>query len=273
MQIPLPLLIAAAMLGAMATGCQARETHEGKDVFQLARKELAAEPADSDAAVILSRGLERAKAVESDGAQQALVDALNQARDAREFGIAKEAPLPEGWPKPSLPGLVRLKKYPAVRAAWARDKDDRNSQFRVLFRHIQKRDIAMTAPVIMEYDRQAARNADELSETEAMAFLYRRPAQDQSGEFGKVEVVNDPPMEVVSVGMKGSYSNARFRKGLSQLQQWLRENPSYEAAGSPRVLAYHSPFMLWWRKYSEVQIPVRPVKDTTAPRQRADATG
>jgi len=273
MQTLQPLLTIIAVLAILSTGCQARETYEGKDVFQLARQELAAGPGDSDAAVILSRALDQAKTVEADAGRKVLVDALNQAREAREFTIAEEAPLPEGWPRPSLPGLVRLKKYPAVRAAWARQRENRNSQFRVLFRHIQNRDVAMTAPVVMEYDRQATSDASHLNETEAMAFLYRRPGQDQAGEFGKVEVVNDPPMKVISVGMKGSYSNDRFRKGLDQLQQWLRDNPSYQAAGPPRVLAYHSPFMLWWRKYSEVQIPVRAANDKPDRREGEGASG
>ncbi len=266
-------MLTLVMVAILSTGCHARETYEGKDVFQLARQELAAGPADSDAAIILSRALDQAKTGQADAARTVLVDALNQAREAREFTIAEEAPLPEGWPKPSLPGLVRLKKYPAVRAAWARQKENRNSQFRVLFRHIQKRDVAMTAPVVMEYDRQAAGDARQLNETEAMAFLYRRPGQDQAGEFGQVEVVNDPSTEVISVGMKGAYSTDRFRKGLDQLQQWLRDNPSYQAAGPPRVLAYHSPFMLWWRKYSEVQIPVRAANDKPDHREGEGASG
>ena len=62
------------------------------------------------------------------------------------------------------------------------------------------------------------------------------------------------------MGLQGSYREANFRKALQELRQWLDEHPEWRLAGPPRVLAYNSPFMLWWKKYSEVQIPVEAVK-------------
>lgn len=37
---------------------------------------------------------------------------------------------------------------------------------------------------------------------------------------------------------------------------WLTEHPEWTAAGPPRSLAYNSPFVPGFVKYSEVQIPV-----------------
>jgi len=89
-----------------------------------------------------------------------------------------------------------------------------------------------------------------------MAFLYRTTVQDAPGQFGAVRVGDEKPLQVVSVGQKGSYAQSNFREALGLLQAWLKSHREWDAAGPPRVLAYNSPFMLFWRKYSEVQIPV-----------------
>jgi len=214
--------------------------------------ELAGEPADSDTALILTQALRDAREVPPAERGNFLAVATDRARDARWFKIVTEAPLPEGWPRPSAPGVIRIKTYPSVRTAWARDAGGSNRRFMALFRHIQKRDIAMTAPVVMEYDS----GADAPERTGAMAFLYRRVGQDQAGRFGSVAVGDEEPVNVVSVGVKGAYFESKFRRAFAELRDWLAENPEWRPAGMPRVLAYNSPFMPWWLKYSEVQIPV-----------------
>ena len=131
----------------------------------------------------------------------------------------------------------------------------------VLFRHIQSQQIAMTAPVVMEYSDAAGKDPSKLGNAEAMAFLYRRTDQGKTGGYGAVAVEDDKPLKVVSVGLKGSYSEANFRGGLRKLNQWLEKHPEWHVVGPPRVLAYNSPFLLWWMKYSEVQIPVQALPD------------
>ena len=131
-----------------------------------------------------------------------------------------------------------------------------------LFRHIKRRKIAMTAPVVMEYSSGAAEDASKMDSTEAMAFLYRRPQQGDAGKFGAVAVGNETPLRVVSIGLKGSYAKSRFREALAKLQDWLATRDDLQPAGPPRVLGYNSPFMWFWKKYSEVQIPVK-ARDTS----------
>ena len=186
---------------------------------------------------------------------------MKTAAEARRFTIALESPLPADWPKPSLPGLVRIKTYPPVRSAWVRSAQDRRGQFTTLSRHIQARKIAMTSPVVMEYASEAAGDAAKMGSAEAMAFLYRRVDQDKAGRFGAVAVGTDRPVRVVSVGVKGAYTTDRFRKALSKLRGWLDSHKQWRPAAAPRVLAYHSPTMPFGEKYSEVQIPVYPADD------------
>jgi hypothetical protein len=71
--------------------------------------------------------------------------------------IISEATLPEGFPPPGPVGTAVVKTYPAHRLARtmaARDGDDR--MFMKLFRHIERHDIAMTAPVTMAWSDAAA---------------------------------------------------------------------------------------------------------------------
>jgi hypothetical protein len=66
-----------------------------------------------------------------------------------------ESPLPDGYPEPTPFGAIDIKEYPSVRRAELTSKDDSGNGmvagFFPLFNHIKKRDIAMTAPVEMDY--------------------------------------------------------------------------------------------------------------------------
>jgi hypothetical protein len=242
-------------------GC-ADSSRRDTDPAQEARQALAADPPDSDAAVILAAALADAATAPADKQPALLEAALKRAAEARSFIPTLEAPLPEGWPAPSLPGLIRIKTYPTLRAAWTEQGDGSNGQFMTLFNHIKQREIPMTAPVVMAYPpAEAAPPGDALGKPTAMAFLYRRTTQDAAGPFGAVRVSDDPPLKVVSVARKGMYSAGNFQESVSQLRAWLHAHPEWQPAGPPRVLAYNSPFMLFWMKYAEVQFPVRAAKE------------
>jgi hypothetical protein len=266
-------MAAAVSAVIVAAGCAPMQETKSTLLADTVRQELAADPGDSDAAMILAQALEDAVKANPDGQAVILQEARKRAAEARSFKIVEESPLPADWPKPSLPGLIRIKTYPPVRSAWVRAPENRNGQFMVLFRHIQSEQIAMTAPVVMEYSDAAGKDPSQLGKAEAMAFLYRRTDQGKSGQYGAVAVEDDLPLKVVSVGVKGSYSEAGFREALEKLQQWLAAHPQWQAAGPPRVLAYNSPFLLWWMKYSEVQIPVAAGKEgSTEPARLPAAT-
>jgi hypothetical protein len=235
-------------------GCAGEPETGGVKMMEKARQLLAAAPADSDAAVILGPAIKEAEAAGAAEQEKILKAAVARAEEAQEFKISEEAPLPEGWPRPSLPGLIRIKTYPAARLAWVRSVGGENPQFMTLFRHIKERQIAMTAPVVMEYDASGPGEA-ELGQT-AMAFLYRRTDQGEAGQFGRVAVETDAAVQVVSVGLKGPYWESRFAGKMKDLRAWLAAHPQWRATGRGRVLAYNSPFKLFWKKYSEVQLEV-----------------
>ena len=175
-----------------------------------------------------------------------------------------DTPLPVGYPQPTPPGAIDLKTYPSVRLAevvGSGDPDDgMNKTFWPLFNHIKEHDIAMTAPVEMNYRGMQGSDQSE-PQSWSMAFLYREPELNQTGVEGRVVVRDCESVTVVSIGMKGSYSMSLAQSGMKEIENWLATNPQWEAAGDWRSLCYNGPQLLWWNKWSEVQVPVRKSKE------------
>ena len=174
-----------------------------------------------------------------------------------------EAKLPLGFPPPSPTGQVVIKDYPAYRLARIRASDagrpaGPNTMFGPLFNHIKRNDIAMTAPVEMTYPRATPVVSEKRAES--MAFLYRDPSLGAAGpdEADPRVVVEDvPTMTVLSVAVRGGYTEANFTASLEKLQAWLEANPQrVHVVGPPRYLAYNSPFVPGFLKIGEVQLPV-----------------
>ncbi|MGB0767584.1 MAG: heme-binding protein, partial [Phycisphaeraceae bacterium] len=172
-----------------------------------------------------------------------------------------EAPLPVGWPELTPVGEIEVKQYPDYRAAVIDERTDgsQSGMFRPLFNHIQREDIAMTAPVEMTYagDRQTS-----------MAFLYRDPEMGSLGsdaEDNRVQVRDIPTQTAVSIGVRGRYTSERYNKALAELNAWLDDNQAeWRADGEPRFLGYNSPFVPWFMRYGEVQVPVVEATDDRA---------
>jgi hypothetical protein len=238
-------------------------------------------PSDSGAA--LAKALKAAADAEDSAAADRLAGAMKEAVARLRFKPRREADLPRGFPPPGPVGEVIVKQYPSYRAARAEMADagpkrGQNEAFGVLFNHIQTHDIAMTAPVEMTYRQDAApppveggagdgrtpANAPaengrklEMAAT-AMAFLYASTDLGKAGREGDVDVIDVPPMTVVSIGVQGDYTERRMAEAVAKLRAWLSHNEGgHLPDGPPRYLGYNSPFNLPWLKYGEVQIPIK----------------
>ncbi|MBM4010312.1 MAG: ABC transporter substrate-binding protein [Planctomycetes bacterium] len=182
------------------------------------------------------------------------------AEDAvRKPMMISEAKLPAGFPAPGPVGEVLTKTYPAHRLARVRSGGGGDGSFMKLFRHIERNEIAMTAPVEMEM--AVADGAGTAAGTVSMAFLYGSPDTGTPGPDPadpNVVVEDVPETTVVSLGVRGSYREDRFTEFTGKLEAWLAGHPEWVAAGPPRTLAYNSPFVPGMLKYAEVQIPIAP---------------
>lgn len=172
-----------------------------------------------------------------------------------------DTPLPEGYPPPTPPGAIDIKTYPLVRMAEVSGKGSpdsgMNRAFWPLFNHIKSHGIAMTSPVEMNFDDLDERPAKS-SEQWSMAFLYRTPDMHTTGVEGDITVRDAQPVTVLAVGLRGDYSMSLVERGMRQIEDWLAANPTWVADGSWRTLYYNGPSLLFWNKWAEVQLPVRP---------------
>lgn len=189
-------------------------------------------------------------------------------------------PLPEGYPAPTPPGAIDLKNYPVVRRAevdGAMSPDlGMNMTFWPLFRHISRRDIAMTSPVEIDYEGFDPAG-DELPERWTMAFLYRTCKDGPKGVDRSVRIVDAQPLTVVSLGFTGGTSIARVRDQLAALDRWLESRPDLTRVGEPRALFYNGPEVPERHKWVEVQFPVAlapaaegQAESVTSPTQQAE---
>ncbi|HBS29212.1 MAG TPA: ABC transporter substrate-binding protein [Phycisphaerales bacterium] len=170
-------------------------------------------------------------------------------------------PLPEGYPGPTAPGAIEIKRYPSVRRAEVTRSGSvdwgMNGAFWPLFRHIQRRDIEMTSPVEMDYPGMLD-DRDARPSGWTMSFLYRTADLGPTGSDGKsVVVVDTEPLTVVAAGFRGSYSMSVVRTNMEMLEQWLADQSEWERAGEARALHYNGPEQRARDRWGEVQIPVR----------------
>ncbi len=180
--------------------------------------------------------------------------------------LLHEAPLPRDFPPPGPIGVVIAKAYPPCRAARvqasALPQGRQDDLFMLLFKHIQKENLAMTAPIEMEFapsatTTPATRHPSPHPPT-SMAFLYASSSAGKVEMDGNIEVLDLPAAMVLSVGVRGSYDRAHFEQGMNEINAWLDMHPGkYEVSGPPRFLGYNSPFVPWFMRYGEVQLPVR----------------
>jgi len=123
--------------------------------------------------------------------------------------------------------------------------DHSGDLFRPLFKYLQFSNLTMTAPV--EADVQKGK----------MRFFVGKSKKDDflSGN-DQVKIFRRPDITVLSIGIRGCYSESNYKEGLTKLNEWLNNNKGWKKAGDPIAVYWNSPFNLWFMKRSEVQIPV-----------------
>lgn len=183
-----------------------------------------------------------------------------------------DAPLAKGFPDATKPGAIEVKHYPACRSALTkRSKAAANADgpmFFALFNHIQRNNIAMTAPVINTYTTPAVIETPGAKGEVSMEFVYRTPTEGKTGPGTVgVTVVDHPAADFACLGLKGEMTDAAMRDGLKTLRDWLdTHEDEWVASGPPRRLGYHGPDTPTEERRWEIQLPVKP-----APRSKGEA--
>ncbi len=89
-----------------------------------------------------------------------------------------------------------------------------------------------------------------------MAFLYGSTDLGRTGRDGAVEVLDVPPVTVLSIGMRGEPNDESLRAAKAAIEARMQAE-GLEKAGPWRRLGYNSPMVPNSRRFSEIQVPVR----------------
>lgn len=147
-------------------------------------------------------------------------------------------------------GAVRIIKIPERLALEAHSDstyfEDDNGLFRKLFRYISNNGISMTTPVEAEIKPGIMR-----------FFVGEKDKGKLYRSTSAVEVKKLSPRVVVAIGIRGSYSEDKFRKNEKKLLSWVAKNEKYEASGNAYAVYWNGPLMPGFLKRSEVHMPIR----------------
>ncbi len=155
------------------------------------------------------------------------------------------------FPKTS-PETIEVKTIPASKVIISKAEGDyferSNNLFSPLFQYIQSNDIAMTTPVEAEINPGA------------MYFYIGCEAALRDLKSTETVTVKELPERlVVSIGIKGNYSESNFESAKAQLLKWLEQQTDYAATGPARAIYWNGPFTPGFLKNSEVHIPIEKV--------------
>jgi effector-binding domain-containing protein len=120
-----------------------------------------------------------------------------------------------------------------------------NGLFRKLFRYINQNDISMTTPVEADIEPGKMR-----------FFVGNKDRSKKIQNSDQVKILKIPPRKVVSIGIRGGYTEKKFKENLNRLNQWLDNNKTFESDGDPYGVYWNGPFVPRLLKRSEIHIPI-----------------
>lgn len=151
--------------------------------------------------------------------------------------------------KKTSAGKIEIKIIPASMVMVSESEGNyfgtRNYLFRRLFNYISENKVAMTTPVEARIDN-----------AQMKFYVGTKDKLKELKDRGSVKVVTIPQRTVVSIGIRGAYTESNFERAKTQLEQWLKDNKEYRQAGDAYAVYWDAPFMPWFLKRSEVHIPV-----------------
>ena len=146
-------------------------------------------------------------------------------------------------------GTIEIKTLPPRRTLVASAPgdafEDRGSAFRTLFNYINANQVAMSVPI----EASASRN-------EMVFFVGSNSTARALASTDRVTIQTLPEMVVASIGLRGSYSRKNYDEGLKRLTAWLNLRTEWHACGAPYAVYWNSPFMPWFLRKSEIQVPL-----------------
>ncbi len=128
-----------------------------------------------------------------------------------------------------------------------------NQLFRTLFRYLNDNKLAMTIPI-----------EANISPGKMIFIVKDAHTAQKLRSTNLVKVVKIPPRTILSIGLRGRYSQENFNKGKKMLQKYLSKNPKYEQNGAFFAVYWDNPMIVpYFIRKSEINVPVKNLYDIT----------
>jgi DNA gyrase inhibitor GyrI len=149
------------------------------------------------------------------------------------------------------PGDIEIKNIPQrtliVAERGENYFEENNALFGQLFRYIQDNNVSMTVPV--KADINPGRMYFYIGTEDLKKDLQTR---------GSVEVITEPELQVISMGVRGGYSADNFERARTQLLDQLSRNNGWKKSGEAYAVFWNGPMVPAFMKKFEVHVPVVP---------------
>ena len=152
------------------------------------------------------------------------------------------------------PGTIELKEIPERTLIVARRGDsyfqENNQMFGQLFRYIKDNDVSMTVPVKADIDPG-----------NMYFYVGTKDLEKDLQSSESVEVIVEPERRVLSIGVRGGYSEKNFQEAREELLNELDDSKEWQKSGEAYAIYWNGPYVPAFMKKFEVHVPVVPIVD------------
>lgn len=124
---------------------------------------------------------------------------------------------------------------------------ENNALFGKLFRYIKDNDVSMTVPV-----------KAEMNPGKMYFYVGRKDLLKELKDTEAVKVVTEPAQLVMSIGVRGGYSESNFKEARAQLLNHLSASEQWESSGNEYAIFWSGPYVPGFMKRFEIHVPVVP---------------
>ena len=152
--------------------------------------------------------------------------------------------------EPTPKGKIIVKNIPEMKAFETSCEGNyftnSNQLFRILFKYLNKNDLAMTIPV-----------EAKISPAKMIFIVKDSETAKELQNTDLVKVITIPARKVLSIGVTGRYSQENFIEGKKILQQYLIEHPEYTQNGDFFAVYWDNPMIVpYFIRKSEINVPI-----------------
>jgi effector-binding domain-containing protein len=152
-------------------------------------------------------------------------------------------------------GTIEIKTIPERTLIMAQ-RDDRyfeenNALFGKLFRYIKDNEVSMTVPVKAEIDPG-----------KMYFYVGSKDLVKELQSTDAVRVVIEPARTVMSIGVRGGYSENNFEEAREKLFDSLAASKDWKPCGEAYAIFWNGPYVPGFMKKFEVHVPVERIESS-----------